>query len=141
MKFLAISLPLAVVLVCLGESSASALEPAATQPRERFLINDNWRFTQGDPTNVSPKELLYDVRPVARGDDQRERLAEATSDAEKLAAASHPVLKPWILPSGNAFIKDPARHFTRPDGNPGSEFAYEGLSPRSITIAAKLSSN
>jgi beta-galactosidase len=68
--------------------------------------------------------LLYDVRPISRGQDQTERLAEATSDAEQLAAATHPILKPWILPSGNAFIKDPARRFTRPEGNPGSDVAY-----------------
>ena len=98
--------------------------PSIVRAGERISINDNWRFSKGDPTNLSAKELLYDVRPVARGDDQRERLAEATSDAEKLAAANHPVLKPWILPAGNAFIKDPAKRFTRPDGNPGGEVAY-----------------
>ena len=100
-----------------------AVSPAQAAPRERISLNNDWRFTKDDPTNVSSKELLYDVRPVARGEDQRERLAEATSDAEKLAAANHPVLKPWILPSGNAFIKDSAKRFARPDGNPGGDIA------------------
>ena len=29
------------------------------------------------------------------------------------------VLKPWILPSGNEFIKDPSKRYKRPEGNPG----------------------
>lgn len=92
--------------------------------RERLLINDGWRFSKGDPTNVNSKSLLYDVRPDSRGEDQRAREAEATSEAEKLAAATNRVLKPWILPSGNRFIKDTAKHFVRPDGNPGGDVAY-----------------
>lgn len=98
--------------------------PTLTSPRERISIDEHWRFTKGDPTNVSAEELLYDVRPVARNEEQTERLAEATSDAEKLAAATHPVLKSWILPSGNNFIKDPAKRFTRPGGNPGGDVSY-----------------
>jgi beta-galactosidase len=97
---------------------------AADLARERIRINDHWRFTKGDPPNVDSRDLLYDVRPTARGEDQRERLAEATADAEKVAAATNRVLKPWILPSGNRFIKDPAKRFVRPDGHPGAEVAY-----------------
>jgi beta-galactosidase len=97
---------------------------AADLSRERILLNDHWRFTKGDPTNFNSRELLYDVRPAARGEDQRERLAEATADAEKVAAATNRVLKPWILPSGNRFIKDPAKRFVRPEGHPGAEVAY-----------------
>lgn len=97
---------------------------AADVTRERILINDHWRFTKGDPTNVNSRDLLYDVRPTARGEDQRERLAEATADAEKVAAATNRVLKPWILPSGNRFIKDPSKRFVRPDGHPGEDVAY-----------------
>jgi beta-galactosidase len=92
--------------------------------RERILLNDHWRFTKGDPTNINSRELLYDFRPTARGEDQRERLAEATADAEKVATATNRVLKPWILPSGNRFIKDPAKRFVRPEGHPGPEVAY-----------------
>lgn len=93
-------------------------------PRERISINDGWRFTKGDPTNINSQKLLYDVRPTSRGEDQRERLAEATEEASKLAAAGHPVIKPWILPSGNRFIKDPAKRFVRPEGNPGGDVAF-----------------
>ena len=97
--------------------------PAATSG-ERILINDDWRFTQGDPPDVNSKRLLYDVRPDSRGEDQRERLAEATADASKVTATNQPVLKPWILPTGNRFIKDPTKRFVRPEGNPGGEVAY-----------------
>ncbi len=31
------------------------------------------------------------------------------------------MLKPWVLPSGNAFIKDPARRHVRPPGHPGGD--------------------
>ncbi len=61
----------------------------AGEVRERIAINDGWRFTRGDPANFDSRNLLYDVRPVVRGDDQRERLAEATADAEKLAATTN----------------------------------------------------
>jgi beta-galactosidase len=99
---------------------------ATAQPaiRERISINDGWRFIKGDPTNINSRDLLYDVRPDARGEDQKERLAEATADAEKVAAATNRVLKPWILPSGNRFIKDLAKRFVRPEGNPGGDVSY-----------------
>ena len=111
------------VLICAGTSLWGA-EETHSSARERISINDNWRFIKGDPTNVNSQNLLYDVRPVSRGEDQTERLAEATEEAAKLSAATNPVLKPWILPTANRFIKDPAKRFARPDGNPGSEVSY-----------------
>ncbi len=105
---------IAISIPCAAQSSA----------RERISLNTGWRFTKGDPAHVDSKSLLYDVRPVARGEDQRERLAEATEEAAKLHVASHPVLKPWILPTGNPFMKYSAQHFTRPDGNPGGDISY-----------------
>src|SRR5690349_20497702 len=99
------------------------LQGAQTAPRERISINENWRFTKGDPTNGT-ESLLYDVRkrqPVRR-------LAEAESDGNSNAnpavtnEVSTPppaVIKQWILPTGNDFINDPSRRFSRPSGNPG----------------------
>ncbi|MGC3958411.1 MAG: beta-galactosidase GalB [Verrucomicrobiota bacterium] len=107
-----------VVLVLIGAW------PVSAALRERISINEGWRFAKGDPTNVSSRDLLYDVRPDARGEDQKERLAEATVEAEQLAAATNRVLKPWILPAGNRFIKDPAKRHGRPEGNPGGDVAY-----------------
>lgn len=111
---------LAILLLIAFVGSAAA----ADLSRERILINDNWRFAKADPTNVNSRELLYDVRPDVRGEDQKERLAEATAAAEKVAVSTNLVLKPWILPSGNRFIKDPAMRFVRPEGNPGGDVAY-----------------
>jgi beta-galactosidase len=109
----------------IGFIVALALTAAAgDMGRERVLFNEGWRFTNGDPTSVNSKELLYDVRPAAKGDDRKERLAEATADAEKLVAATNRVLKPWVLPAANLFVKDPAKRFVRPDGNPGGDVAY-----------------
>ena len=34
------------------------------------------------------------------------------------------MLQPWILPTGNAFIKDPTRRFTRPSSNWGPDLTY-----------------
>ena len=111
----------AAAAILFGQVLGSEALPSQGTPRERISINDNWRFTKGDPTNINAQDLLYDVRPVSRGEDQKERLAEATEDAAKLSAATHPVLMPWILPTANRFIKAPAKRFARPDGNPGGE--------------------
>jgi beta-galactosidase len=99
--------------------AASAVTALSAEiPREHILLDDGWRFTKGDPTNINSKDLLYDVRPATRG------VEETNSDAAKLSAATNAVLKPWILPAGNPFIKDPAKHFTRPAANPGGDVAY-----------------
>lgn len=105
-------------------SMITACAALADSPRELLSFDAGWRFTKGDPAGLDSRTLLYDVRPESRGEDQKERLAEATSDASQVAAASHRVLKPWILPTANAFIADPARRHVRPDGDPGSELAY-----------------
>ncbi len=98
-------------------AAAAGLVVAADLPRERISINDNWRFTKGDP-NSDSSGLIYDVRPAVR-DEKDDKAADAEpTEAEKIAA-SKGVLKPWILPTGNRFIKDPAKRHVRPEGNPG----------------------
>ena len=101
---------------------------AATQPvhaqRSRVALDDGWKFIKGDPPNTDTSSLLYDVRPVQRGEDRGERAAEATAEAAKLAAATRPVLKPWILPTGDRFLKDESKRHVRPPGNPGADVPY-----------------
>ncbi len=103
---------------------AAAGAAFSESPRERVSLNAGWHFQKGDPSGVDSCTLLYDARPESRGEDQQERLAEATADAEKVLAGPHRVLKPWILPTGDRFIPDPARRHARPGGDPGGELAY-----------------
>ncbi len=114
--------PLVLAAFVLG-FAAPASVGSPDSPRERLSLNDGWRFQQDDPPgNTTP--LLYDVRPELK-DPKENQVADARpEEAEKLAAAGRSVLKPWILPTGNAFIKDPARRHTRPEGDPGADVPY-----------------
>ncbi|CAD1797509.1 glycoside hydrolase family 2 protein [Xanthomonas sp. CPBF 426] len=103
---------------------ALAAPPAPTElPRERILLNAQWRFHRGDPPGN--RQLLdYDVRPqVLRSEDGK--VADARPEqAQHLDAAATRVLKPWILPTANALIADPANRHVRPPGHPGSSVAF-----------------
>jgi beta-galactosidase len=104
-----------------GVSSQPVDADAGT--RERRLIDAGWKFQKGDPAG-NTTNLLYDVRPsieAHRDDGPADAQARLVEKARETAQA---VLKPWILPTGNAFIKDPSRRFTRPAGDPGSDVAY-----------------
>jgi beta-galactosidase len=102
---------------------------AADSPRERISIDDNWRFTKGDPIN-NPVSLFYDVRQP----ETVRRLAAAEADGNPAMnepgasnESTNPppaVIKQWILPTGNEFIKDASKRFVRPEGNPGDGVAY-----------------
>ena len=122
------SLSLAIAVIICAGSSLLGVEPNNASLRERISIDDNWRFTKGDPTN-NTVSLLYDVR------EQRQirRLAEAESDGNSSPNASvasdstnspQAVIKQWILPTGNNFIKDASRKSIRPEGNLGDGVAY-----------------
>lgn len=96
----------------------------AAQPfvRERISLNEDWRFQKGDP-NGDSSGLIYDVRPEVRNRRDVVPADEMPTEAVKVEA-TQAVLKPWILPTGNAFVKDPARRHVRPDGNPGGDCPY-----------------
>ena len=115
---------LAFAALALTTSTLSATS-GTTSPRERLSLNDGWRFTLGDPAGLTTN-LSYDVRPALEEGRRDDGPADATpQEAARIAAvAAQPVLKPWILPTGNAFIKDPARRHVRPAGDPGSDVAY-----------------
>ena len=94
---------------------------AAQISRQKVSINDNWRFTKGDPAGT--KGLSYDVRPEIT--DRNDSVAADTKPTEGVAVnATDTVLKKWILPTANAFIKDPAKHHQRPAGHPGTNVPY-----------------
>jgi len=115
-----------VIAACLFRGDASlAANAIRLSPRERISINENWRFVKGDPPSNVPS-LLYDVRPQGPKASDVAKQADANATTDESVASNHPtaVIKRWILPTGNDFIKDPARRFARPSGNPGDSVAY-----------------
>lgn len=105
-----------------GFLSCTSIKSESLLPRERVLINDGWSFYKYD----SPEKadgLIYDTRPAVEDDgDYLIADAEPTLAVEKEAAVE--VLKPWVLPTANNFIGDPAKHHARPEGNPGGDFPF-----------------
>lgn len=106
---------------------ASMTNLKASQPavknntvRERISINEGWRFFKYDSISDN---LIYDERPKVRG-YRDDRPADSKPTEGEIFEASQKVLKPWILPSGNDFIKDVSKRYVRPEGNPGSNFPF-----------------
>jgi beta-galactosidase len=92
------------------------------QSRERISLNSNWRFFKY-PSAADADSLIYDIRPEIT-DAEDGRPADARPTEAVAVRSTMEVLKPWILPTGNNFIKDSTKHFIRPDGNPGSTFPF-----------------
>jgi beta-galactosidase len=100
----------------------SAASASSGNLRERISINENWRFFRYDTITQADK-LIYDTRPEII-DHTDDRVADSRpTDAVKVEQKCD-VLKQWILPSGNKFIKDPARRYIRPEGDPGNDFKF-----------------
>lgn len=122
----AATLAAAAILLAAQAGAASPTAAPSSEgsqpPRERISINDGWRFHKGDPPGATG--LLYEVRPEVR-EARDDKAADAQPEAaERPSATNQAVLEPWILPTGNAFIRDPARRFTRPAGDPGGDLAF-----------------
>ncbi len=96
--------------------------PKKTQLRERILINSGWKFYKY-PSADKADNLIYDVRPAVTENNDSKDADTKPTEAVK-AEATQQVLKSWILPSGNAFIKDQAKRHIRPAGNPGGDFPF-----------------
>lgn len=90
--------------------------------RERISINDGWSFMKYDSFEEADS-LIYDVRPPMSDYDDSQDADTKPEDAIRVEA-DRQVLKPWIMPSGNDFIKDTADRYTRPEGNPGRDFPF-----------------
>ncbi len=87
-------------------------EAPPASPRARLLIDDDWRFTKGDPPNTTTA-LNYDVRPQVTG--------RGGAPAAPVSAGPAAVAKSWMLPTGNNFLKDPQERWKRPDTNLGDD--------------------
>jgi len=127
---LAVGLTCSLFLPATAQRLTPDREREQLAPRERIALETGWRFQQGDPAGAAAR-LVYDLRPeVLQSADGK--VADAQPDAAvrlqgqgqgqgQTKSSELQVLKPWILPSGNAFISDPARRHVRPPGNPGGE--------------------
>jgi len=93
-----------------------------TKVRQKISINNDWKFYKyqsGETTD----SLIYDVRPEVN--EYKDNIAADSKPTDVVEVhANRTVLKPWILPSGNQFIKDPSKRYTRPEGNPGENFPF-----------------
>ncbi len=111
------------LVACVTWLAMATAASAQSSPRTRESINSGWRFIAGDPQG-NTTDLRYDIRP-AYDDTGDGKLADARPDeAIKVADAGLSVLKRWILPTANPFIKDPAKRHIRPAGNPGGDVPY-----------------
>jgi beta-galactosidase len=88
--------------------------------RERISLNEGWKFMK---YTSAPDKLIYDIRPEIT-DRKDDVVADSKpTEAVTISTAAN-VLKNWILPTANEFIKDPAKRHQRPAGNPGSDFPF-----------------
>lgn len=94
----------------------------AAGERERISMNDDWRFRKYGRDETTD-ELIYDERPVVKKRRQIV-LGEGRATAAVEVDVKKQILKPWILPTGNNFVSDPAKRHVRPDGNPGANFPF-----------------
>ena len=90
--------------------------------RQRISINEDWRFFKYD-SSANADKLIYDERPEV-SDFTENRIADLKPTEAARVEVTQEVLKPWILPSANSFIKDPLKQHIRPAGNPGSNFQF-----------------
>lgn len=109
-----------IVLILVLMTNATQLHAQQTQNRQRVSINEGWRFMRYDN---EPDKLIYDVRPAVtnRNDNM---VADTRATESGVAASSEYVLKNWILPTANEFIKDTKNHYLRPKGSPGNDFPF-----------------
>jgi beta-galactosidase len=94
--------------------------------RQRISINEGWTFFKYDDFSKADN-LIYDVRPDI-ADKTENKVADAKPTEAIEIESIQDILKPWILPSGNDFINDPAKQHIRPEGNPGSDFPFVQVS-------------
>ncbi len=126
MKYLFCFRKLTLLFLILSLSLCATAQTKIKVPRERISINIGWKFykyEQGQKTD----QFIYDIRPVDNTNIDKIAADDKPTEAVKLKA-SEAVLKPYIMPTGNDFIKDPAKRYTRPTGNPGSGFPFVQLS-------------
>lgn len=117
---------LLIGLILIGLPSVARQQQRKTEPekqfRQRISINKDWSFFKYDSISKADN-LIYDIRPEVTDNNDSKEADSKPTEAIKIETTKE-VLKPWILPSGNAFIKDPEKRHVRPSGNPGGDFPF-----------------
>ena len=112
-----------ILISCLCLTMAeTSFAQSAKSGRERISINEGWSFFKYE-SEAKADQLIYDVRPEIT-DNTENKVADAKPTEAVEVEAKQEVLKPWVLPSANDFIKDPAKRHVRPEGNPGGDFPF-----------------
>ncbi len=120
--FILAAMHILIVFLCLPVNGQMSKQDANIKAREYISINEQWKFFKYSSLNEADN-LIYDVRPDI-SDRQENKVADDRPTEAVIVETNKKVLKPWILPTGNDFIKDPARKHVRPEGNPGSDFPF-----------------
>ena len=110
------------LLVCSSSSlqAQNVHKSGGLAARERICISANWKFFKYESLDKADK-LIYDVRPNVN-EDLDNRPADAKPTEAVKVEATIPILKSFILPNSNAFIKDANKKYVRPQGDPGNDF-------------------
>ena len=90
--------------------------------REKVNFNKGWRFYKYDSIE-NADNLIYDIRPEVKERKDYVPADAMPTEAVEVASVKN-ILKPWILPTGNEFLKDTANKYTRPEGDPGADFSF-----------------
>ncbi len=125
--FISTGLKTLFIILCIGYAGAPVLAQVQVNTpdntnRQCISINEGWSFFKYD-SNSKADDLNYDVRPAVLS-DKGYKVADAKPTVAIEVETTQEVLKPWILPSGNYFIKDPQKRHSRPLGNPGYNFQF-----------------
>ena len=108
-----------VIIVCTINACTSE-NPQKINQRELISINKNWKFFK---YKFGSDSLIYDIRPDVKEYNDNKVADSKPTEAEEIIQSQF-VLKPWILPTGNDFIKDETKRYTKPSGNPGGDFDF-----------------
>ena len=120
--------PFFIILLCLNLSASTQMlahtkdKQNSGVSRQRISINEGWGFFKYD-SSVKADTLIYDVRPVDSSSKEYKVADAKPTEAIKVHSSKN-VLKAWVLPTGNNFIKDPSKKYIRPEGDPGSDFPF-----------------
>ena len=91
--------------------------PAQAADLGRISIDDDWRFIKNDPAGITDSPTYPRAPRFRRGEN---------GDATNAATAFSPTsgIAQYILPTGDDFIADPAKRYSKPDGNYGGDIPY-----------------